>query len=144
MLLVDNSGRPIGDGVRSVRIHSGQGPPLESGDGGAVGKAETLDQKSAASAFNGAQAEIEKILGSQEAGSSKEGSFGLSSTCMPRVLSVQSHVVSGYVGNRAAVFPLQLLGMDVDFVNSVQLSNHTGYETIKVRSHWCDSQCALV
>lgn len=37
---------------------------------------------------------------------------------LPRVLSVQSHVVSGYVGNRAAVFPLQLLGFDVDFVNS--------------------------
>jgi pyridoxal kinase len=45
----------------------------------------------------------------------------------PRVLSVQSHVVSGYVGNRSAVFPLQLLGFEVDFINSVQFSNHTGY-----------------
>eukprot|EP00560_Eucampia_antarctica_P008933 CAMPEP_0197825300 /NCGR_PEP_ID=MMETSP1437-20131217/2396_1 /TAXON_ID=49252 ORGANISM="Eucampia antarctica, Strain CCMP1452" /NCGR_SAMPLE_ID=MMETSP1437 /ASSEMBLY_ACC=CAM_ASM_001096 /LENGTH=351 /DNA_ID=CAMNT_0043425229 /DNA_START=1 /DNA_END=1056 /DNA_ORIENTATION=+ len=45
-----------------------------------------------------------------------------------RVLSIQSHVVSGYVGNKAAVFPLQLLGFDVDFVNSVHFSNHTGYE----------------
>ena len=27
-----------------------------------------------------------------------------------RVLTVQSHVVRGYVGNKAAVFPLQLLG----------------------------------
>ncbi|KAA8495203.1 Pyridoxal kinase [Porphyridium purpureum] len=45
-----------------------------------------------------------------------------------RVLSVQSHVVSGYVGNKAAVFPLQLLGFDVDVINSVQFSNHTGYE----------------
>jgi pyridoxine kinase len=44
-----------------------------------------------------------------------------------RVLSIQSHVVSGYVGNKAAVFPLQLLGFDVDFINSVQFSNHTGY-----------------
>jgi len=26
----------------------------------------------------------------------------------PRVLSIQSHVVSGYVGNKAAVFPLQV------------------------------------
>ena len=43
-----------------------------------------------------------------------------------RVLSVQSHVVSGYVGNRAAIFPLQLLGIDVDAVNSLQFSNHTG------------------
>ena len=25
-----------------------------------------------------------------------------------RVLSIQSHVVSGYVGNRSAVFPLQV------------------------------------
>lgn len=46
---------------------------------------------------------------------------------MSRVLSIQSHVVSGYVGNKAAVFPLQLLGFDVDVVNSVHFSNHTGY-----------------
>ena len=32
------------------------------------------------------------------------------------------------VGNKAAVFPLQLLGFDVDFVNSVHFSNHTGYK----------------
>lgn len=44
-----------------------------------------------------------------------------------RVLSVQSHVVSGYVGNKAAVFPLQLLGFEVDPINTVQFSNHTGY-----------------
>lgn len=43
----------------------------------------------------------------------------------PRVLSIQSHVVHGYVGNKCAVFPLQLLGFEVDFVNSVQFSNHT-------------------
>jgi len=45
---------------------------------------------------------------------------------MTRILSVQSHVVSGYVGNKAAVFPLQLLGFDVDVINSLQFSNHTG------------------
>ncbi|PWN19278.1 Ribokinase-like protein [Microstroma glucosiphilum] len=44
-----------------------------------------------------------------------------------RLLSVQSHVVSGYVGNRSATFPLQLLGWDVDVINTVQFSNHTGY-----------------
>lgn len=44
-----------------------------------------------------------------------------------RVMSIQSHVVSGYVGNKAATFPLQLLGFDVDVVNSVHFSNHTGY-----------------
>uniref|UniRef100_A0AC11DKQ2 Pyridoxal kinase n=1 Tax=Ovis aries TaxID=9940 RepID=A0AC11DKQ2_SHEEP len=43
-----------------------------------------------------------------------------------RVLSIQSHVVRGYVGNRAATFPLQVLGFEVDAVNSVQFSNHTG------------------
>lgn len=33
------------------------------------------------------------------------------------------------VGNKAAVFPLQLLGFEVDVINSVQFSNHTGYES---------------
>uniref|UniRef100_A0A5F8G783 pyridoxal kinase n=1 Tax=Monodelphis domestica TaxID=13616 RepID=A0A5F8G783_MONDO len=42
-----------------------------------------------------------------------------------RVLSIQSHVVRGYVGNRAATFPLQVLGFEIDTVNSVQFSNHT-------------------
>ncbi|XP_058799862.1 pyridoxal kinase [Phymastichus coffea] len=49
----------------------------------------------------------------------------------PRVLSIQSHVVSGYVGNKSATFPLQLLGFEVDVINSVQLSNHTGYKVFK-------------
>ena len=44
-----------------------------------------------------------------------------------RILSIQSHVVSGYVGNKSATFPLQLLGYEVDAINSVQFSNHTGY-----------------
>jgi len=44
----------------------------------------------------------------------------------PRVLSIQSSVVHGYVGNKAAVFPLQLLGFDVDPVYSVQVST-TGW-----------------
>ena len=39
-----------------------------------------------------------------------------------RVLSIQSHVVSGYVGNKSATFPLQLLGFEVDGINSVQVS----------------------
>jgi len=43
------------------------------------------------------------------------------------ILSVQSHVAYGYVGNRAAVFPLQRLGFEVWAVNTVQFSNHTGY-----------------
>lgn len=32
------------------------------------------------------------------------------------------------VGNKAAVYPMQLLGFDVDVVNSVHFSNHTGFE----------------
>jgi len=44
-----------------------------------------------------------------------------------RILSIQSHVVFGYVGGKAAVFPLQCLGYDVDVVNTVHYSNHAGY-----------------
>ncbi len=43
------------------------------------------------------------------------------------ILSIQSHVAYGYVGNRAATFPLQRLGHEVWSVNTVQFSNHTGY-----------------
>jgi len=46
---------------------------------------------------------------------------------MHNILSIQSHVAYGYVGNRAAVFPLQRMGCDVMAVNTVQFSNHTGY-----------------
>lgn len=45
----------------------------------------------------------------------------------PRVLSIQSHVVHGCVGNRAATLPLQLLGVETDVLNTVQYSNHVGY-----------------
>lgn len=48
-----------------------------------------------------------------------------------RILSIQSHVVHGYAGNKCSVFPLQLHGYEVDAVNSVQLSNHTGYKYVK-------------
>ena len=43
------------------------------------------------------------------------------------VLSIQSHVVYGYAGNTAAVFPLQRMGREVWAVNTVEFSNHTGY-----------------
>ncbi|XP_075977603.1 pyridoxal kinase [Anticarsia gemmatalis] len=55
----------------------------------------------------------------------------MSSDATPRVLSIQSHVVHGYVGNKSAVFPLQVLGFEVDFINTVQFSTHTGYKHIK-------------
>ena len=43
------------------------------------------------------------------------------------LLSIQSHVVYGHVGNSAAVFPLQRMGVEVWPIHTVQFSNHTGY-----------------
>jgi pyridoxine kinase len=43
------------------------------------------------------------------------------------VLSIQSWVAYGHVGNAAAAFPLQRLGFEVWAINTVQFSNHTGY-----------------
>lgn len=50
-----------------------------------------------------------------------------SGSFMTHVISIQSHVAYGYVGNRAAVFPLQRLELEVTAINTVQFSNHTGY-----------------
>ena len=47
------------------------------------------------------------------------------------ILSIQSWVAYGHVGNASAVFPLQRLGAEVWAVNTVQFSNHTGYGTWK-------------
>lgn len=44
-----------------------------------------------------------------------------------RILSIQSSVAYGHVGNSAATFPLQRLGHDVWPVLTVHFSNHTGY-----------------
>jgi pyridoxine kinase len=46
------------------------------------------------------------------------------------ILSIQSWVSYGHVGNASAVFPLQRLGANVWAINTVQFSNHTGY------GHW--------
>ena len=43
------------------------------------------------------------------------------------LLSIQSHVAYGHVGNAAAVFPLQRMGVEVWPIHTVQFSNHTGY-----------------
>jgi pyridoxine kinase len=43
------------------------------------------------------------------------------------LISIQSHVAYGHVGNSAAVFPLQRLGIEVWSIHTVQFSNHTGY-----------------
>jgi pyridoxine kinase len=44
-----------------------------------------------------------------------------------KVLSIQSAVAHGHVGNSAAVFPLQRIGVEVVPVPTVNFSNHTGY-----------------
>ena len=49
----------------------------------------------------------------------------------PLVLSIQSHVAYGHVGNDAAMLPLQLLGIEPVAVHTVQFSNHTGYGEYK-------------
>ncbi len=43
------------------------------------------------------------------------------------ILSIQSWVAFGHVGNAAAIFPLQRLGAEVSAIHTVQFSNHTGY-----------------
>ncbi|MFN8121864.1 MAG: pyridoxal kinase PdxY [Thermoleophilia bacterium] len=48
---------------------------------------------------------------------------------MTTILSIQSSVAYGHVGNSAAVFPLQRLGVEVWPVHTVHFSNHTGYGT---------------
>ena len=46
---------------------------------------------------------------------------------MATVLSIQSWVACGNVGNTAALFPLQRLGFETWSLNTVAFSNHTGY-----------------
>lgn len=46
---------------------------------------------------------------------------------MRNVLSIQSWVAYGHVGNASAVFPMQRLGVEVWAINTVMFSNHTGY-----------------
>ena len=49
------------------------------------------------------------------------------------VISIQSQVAYGHVGNSAAVFPLQMHGIDVIAVPTTLLSNRPGYPTIQGR-----------
>lgn len=50
------------------------------------------------------------------------------------VISIQSQVAYGHVGNSAAVFPMQLHGIDVVAVPTTLLSNRPGYPTIRGRA----------
>ena len=49
------------------------------------------------------------------------------------VISIQSQVAYGYVGNSAAVFPLQMHGIEVTAVPTTLLSNRPGYPTLRGR-----------
>lgn len=63
------------------------------------------------------------------------------------ILSIQSHVTYGRVGNRAAVFPLERLGFEVWPINTVQFSCHTGMPgwtgSAFGADHVCDLVCGL-
>ena len=50
------------------------------------------------------------------------------------LLSIQSHVAYGHVGNSAAVFALQRLGVEVWPIHTVELSNHPGYGDYRGRT----------
>lgn len=49
----------------------------------------------------------------------------------PLVISIQSQVVFGHVGNSAAVFPMQAAGLEVAAIPTVILSNQPGYPTLR-------------
>src|SRR5215813_6970910 len=49
------------------------------------------------------------------------------------VISIQSQVAFGHVGNSAAAFPMQMHGIDVVAVPTTLLSNRPGYNTIRGR-----------
>ena len=49
------------------------------------------------------------------------------------VISIQSQVAYGHVGNSAAAFPMQMHGIDVMAVPTTLLSNRPGYPTIRGR-----------
>lgn len=49
------------------------------------------------------------------------------------VISIQSQVVHGHVGNSAAVLPMQVRGLNVAAVPTTLLSNHPGYDTLRGR-----------
>ena len=50
------------------------------------------------------------------------------------ILSIQSHVAYGHVGNSAAVFALQRMGVEVWPIHTVQFSNHPGYGAFRGRA----------
>ncbi len=66
---------------------------------------------------------------SPEPGPEPPGSIGRG----PHVIAIQSQVAHGHVGNSAAVFPMQALGVEVAGVPTTLLSNHPIYPTLRGR-----------
>lgn len=60
------------------------------------------------------------------------------------ILSIQSWVAAGHVGNAAAVFPLQRLGAAVSAIHTVQFSNHPGHGAHTGRAYPADETRALI
>jgi pyridoxine kinase len=60
------------------------------------------------------------------------------------ILSIQSAVAYGHVGNSAAVFPLQRLGFEVWPVDTVQFSNHTGYGAWRGRAWDAETLASVI
>lgn len=60
------------------------------------------------------------------------------------VLSIQSRVVYGHVGNAAAGFVLERLGHEAWPIDTVTFSNHLGYETFRGRTHGPEELAPLV
>ena len=56
-----------------------------------------------------------------------DGRAGVDNVGVTTILSIQSSVAYGHVGNSAATFPLTRLGVEVWPVLTVHFSNHTGY-----------------
>src|SRR5271157_1239064 len=78
-------------------------------------------------------AETNNLVGAKPGGfaycryRSKDWRLRLLSAMSLTILSIQSSVAYGHVGNSAAVFPLQRIGVEVWPVITVHFSNHTGY-----------------
>jgi pyridoxine kinase len=64
-----------------------------------------------------------------DSGLGPSGRPGMTPVETMNLLSIQSHVAYGHVGNAAATFPLQRIGVEVWPIHTVQFSNHTGHGT---------------
>lgn len=62
----------------------------------------------------------------------------------PTILSIQSWVAAGRVGNAAALFPLQRLGAEVHAIHTVQFSNHPGHGAFTGRAYPAADIAALI